>query len=76
MPVDVKIDRAGVIRVILQSGHGQGRHDADLVQVTHLSLMPSRRLRALSHATRVATITKRYHTEENSCPIRGRRAGR
>jgi hypothetical protein len=76
MPVDVKIDRAGVIPVILQSGYGQGRHEADLMHVPHLSPMPSRRLRALSHVARVATIANRYHTEESLCPIRVRRAGR
>ena len=76
MAVDVTTDRAGVIPVILQSGYGKGRHDADLVHVPHLSPMPSHRLRALSHAARVATIMKRYHAEESSCPIRVRRAGR
>jgi hypothetical protein len=55
----VSADAAGAIRVIMPSGDGQGRDDADVRAASPRSLLPSRRLRVLSHLARVALIMNR-----------------
>jgi hypothetical protein len=67
----VNADVAGAIRVIVPSGDGQGRYDADVVHASPRSRLPFRRLRVLSHLARVALIMKRRQVGGKSMSDQG-----